>query len=283
MLGLGPIPYYTVGPWSIGSLTIHSFGLMVAIGVLVAHAVGVRRSDKLGHDGDAFRALALYMLIFGFVMAHVLNVILYEPAQVLKNPGELLNITGSLSSYGGVVGAILGWVVWCWRNPLKNHSDYADIAFFALPVGWLFGRIGCALVHDHPGALTDFAFAIDFGAHPPGGVRHDLGLYEACWWLVIVAVFFALDRFKPDLTRAPMGLITALLPLMYAPVRFALDFLRVPPHLGGDVRYAGLTPGQYISIGAFLVGLALLRRWFGMRARAKAAPEPAAKATAKLD
>jgi prolipoprotein diacylglyceryltransferase len=48
--------------------------------------------------------------------------------------------------------------------------------------------------------------------------------------------------------------------MMYAPARFTLDFLRVPPELGGDIRYFGLTPGQYMSILLFLVSLYFFNR-----------------------
>jgi len=47
---------------------------------------------------------------------------------------------------------------------------------------------------------------------------------------------------------------------LYAPLRFFLDFLREVPANGGDVRYAGLTPGQYASIAFTLVGVAVAVR-----------------------
>ena len=56
------------------------------------------------------------------------------------------------------------------------------------------------------------------------------------------------------------GFFMALLPLIYAPVRFFLDFLRETPDHGGDVRYYGLTPGQYGSILFFLVGIVIAVR-----------------------
>ena len=118
LLSLGPLPFLQAGPWNLGGITVHSFGLMVAIGVLSAHWTSVRRGEKLyGMDGDALRSLGLYMLVIGFAMSHILNVLMYEPAAVWANPKELLNITGSLSSYGGVIGAVMGWLIWRWRNP----------------------------------------------------------------------------------------------------------------------------------------------------------------------
>jgi phosphatidylglycerol:prolipoprotein diacylglycerol transferase len=46
--------------------------------------------------------------------------------------------------------------------------------------------------------------------------------------------------------------------LAYAPVRFAMDFLRIPESDGGDTRYAGLTPAQYGCVALFLYGIAMI-------------------------
>jgi len=65
----------------------------------------------------------------------------------------------------------------------------------------------------------------------------------------------------------PRGFFMALCPLLYAPIRFGLDYLRETPDFGGDVRYAGLTPGQYASIVMLIVALAVA-------ARVRRGPEP---------
>lgn len=266
------LPYVTLGPWSLGPLTIHSFGVLVAIGVMVAHTIAQNRAVTLGQSKAKMGSLLGWMLLAGFVGGHVFNVLMYEPRTILTEPWKLFWILGSLSSYGGILGALIGIALWKRRNPDVVLAPFLDAAAFSLPVGWLFGRMGCALVHDHPGRTTDFPLAVDFGTHGLGGIRHDLGLYEAAWWLVVVAVFFALDKAKPAL-RQPPGFYLAFLPLIYAPVRFGLDFLRIPPEQGGDARYFGLTPAQYLSLTFFVVGIVLMTRW---RRRSKAgAPEAA--------
>jgi phosphatidylglycerol---prolipoprotein diacylglyceryl transferase len=259
----GHLPYFTIGPWELGPITIQSFGLMVAIGVWIAHERALTRSERVGLSKDRMRSLLAYLLIVGFIGGHVFDEIFYRPEELLAAPWKLLWIPGSLSSYGGIAGALIGLVIWTVRHrPEEGVGPYADVAAFVLPSGWFFGRVGCALVHDHPGALTDFPLAVDFGAHGPGGVRHDLGVYEALWWIVILAVFALVDRRRG---RSADGLWLALLPLIYAPVRFGLDFLRASPNEGGDARYLGLTPAQYASIAAFVAGLYFLRRWNHLR------------------
>ena len=55
--------------------------------------------------------------------------------------------------------------------------------------------MGCFVVHDHPGKVTDFALAVSdyrFGA-PPFQARHDLGFYEVLYSALIIALFFWLE------------------------------------------------------------------------------------------
>ncbi len=261
------IPYFTIGPWALGPLKIHSFGIMVAIGVMLAHEIALWRTVALSHHHPKLvrahmNTLLGYLLLIGFVGSHVFDLIMYQPQALLKNPLLLIDFRTSLSSYGGIMGALIGLFIYSRKYPKRPLLPYLDAAAFSLPVGWFFGRLGCALVHDHPGAPTSFFLAVDFGNHGPGGIRHDLGLYEAIWWIVIIGLFFAIDRAKPHL-RAQRGFFLGLLPVVYAPVRFSLDFLRVLPAEGGDARYFGLTPAQYISMTVFVVGLVLLKRVFG--------------------
>ncbi len=267
---LAAIPYdlFTFGPFEVPLLTdlvqsafnaplkIHSFGLFVAIGLLLTFTLSARKGEeKLGIDGEAVQNFGIYLIAIGWMFAHFFNVLFYEPHKVLEDPLELFKFWGSISSYGGLFGGIIAAWIWRLRNKEEDFLMWCDLGAWGLTFAWMFGRIGCASVHDHPGAETTFALAIS--GWPDGTIRHDLGLYEAIWWVVICATVLYLDR-KPR----PRGFYLALVPTMYAPARFTLDFLRVGPDQGGDLRYLmdvlpgnGWTPAQFFSIGIFITGL----------------------------
>ncbi len=62
---------------------------------------------------------------------------------------------------GGFFGAVLFGIFYL----RKKHVDvraYSDTAIFGLPVGLFIGRIGCFLIHDHPGTFTDFAMGVQY-------------------------------------------------------------------------------------------------------------------------
>lgn len=248
---LASIPYdlFTFGPFELPfGLKIHSFGLMVALGLMLTFTLTGRKAEqRMGMSSEHFQNYGIYAVVIGWCFAHVFNVIFYEPEKVLEDPIILLKVWGSISSYGGLFGGIIATYIFHWRHPEVDMEKLIDIGAYAITFPWMFGRIGCATVHDHPGHETDFFLGIEW---TDGVVRHDLGFYEALWWMVIVAVVLWTDR-KPR----PKGFYVVLVALMYAPARFGLDFLRVPVELGGDIRYLGLTPAQYFSIGIFGVGL----------------------------
>ena len=81
-----------------------------------------------------------------------------------------------------------------------------------------------------------------------GIVRHNLGLEEALYTFMIAAMFLLLGR-----RRRFGGFFLGTLLVLYAPFRFAIDLLRIV-----DVRYLGLTPGQYGSLVLFAVGMIIL-------------------------
>ena len=81
-----------------------------------------------------------------------------------------------------------------------------------------------------------------------GVIRHNLGLEEALYTAGIALLFQLLGR-KPRFPGFYLGLFLVL----YAPFRFGVDFLRLV-----DVRYGGLTPGQYGCIALLVLAVVIL-------------------------
>ncbi|MCP5468540.1 MAG: prolipoprotein diacylglyceryl transferase [Deltaproteobacteria bacterium] len=249
------LPYFTLGPWpkepliSIGSfhLQIPAFGLLVFMGIVIAILMGNQKAKRMGLSTRDFQNLAFFLISIGFLVSHLFEVLFYHPEVVLQKPWILLDIFNGLSSYGGLIGGIFAFLIWTHWKHIQDRLAWADLMSWCFAIAFFFGRIGCSVAHDHPGALAPgWPLAIQY-ADPSrpwlNGPRHDLGFYEAIWWLVILIVMFLLDR-KPR----RQGFHLVLLALLYAPVRFALDFLRIPATQGGDIRYFGLTPAQYLSL-----------------------------------
>lgn len=232
-------------------LGVEPFGALVGIGVLFGVLLARSYGEHRGLDPFALNSFIVWVVGIGFIGGHAFDLLLYYPEQVLNDPASLLWIWQGQSSFGGFAGALIGTVLWRWRYQ-SPVLPYADVVVSAFPVSWVFGRMGCAITHDHPGVLSDAWYAVQF----PGGARYDLGLYELVLTIPLALYFLWLRR-GPQ----PWGTFSSRIALLYAPPRFFLDFLREREVgvIGGaiDVRYSGLTPAQWACIALFVFGLYL--------------------------
>jgi phosphatidylglycerol:prolipoprotein diacylglycerol transferase len=249
------IPYFEQPRLSLGPVTIHAFGVLVALGILVGMRLIRRRATGWGLDAAKAERLTMWTLLGGFAGAHLIDRLVYYPADTLAHPWSLLRFWESLSSFGGFVGAIVGAALFLRHERVGTQTwSYLDLVAHAFPTSWFFGRTGCFLAYDHPGLATSFVLA---QRDADGVVRHNLGLDEALYVLPVALLFFWLGRRRP---RAP-GFFVGLLAVLYAPVRFLFDFLRI-----ADVRYDGFTPGQYGAVALLVVGALILWRAFSRTA-----------------
>jgi phosphatidylglycerol:prolipoprotein diacylglycerol transferase len=280
------IPYYQVPVFHIGPLPIHGFGMLVAAGFVLGGNAAMRRAERAGLDPEAINKLLGYLVLGTFIGGHVGYGLMYEPAEYFANPIKFLQFWQGLSSFGGFVVCV-PLSFWFFRNHKLPIWPYMDSLSIGLALGWFFGRMGCTVAHDHPGTPSTFFLAkycrpveghtlelptwmvddhtgdlrwgpcraigdavTSITQQVPADVgtvvsAHDMGFYEALWSISVFGLFLLLDR-----TARRPGFYVTLLGVLYAPVRFFMDFLRPET---SDVRYLALTPAQWWSIVFFVV------------------------------
>ena len=243
------IPWFELPSLSLGPFTIQSFGVLSALGILLATLLMSRAARELGKDPQVPVDFAVVGVIAGVVGGHLVHLLAYHPEE-LREPWRIVMLWQGLSSMGGLLGGVIAAVVW-FRVKRIRFADYADAFALGMAPGWGVARIGCFTVHDHPGVLTSFPLAVQF----PDGPRHDLGLYEAIVLLALGAVLWILHR--RDRLR---GGLLPLLALVYGIARFLLDFLRARDVPYADARHLGLTFAQYTAVALVVWGAAGLVR-----------------------
>lgn len=240
------IPYVEHPALDLGFYRIEAFPVLVGLAIVVQFQIVMRRAPRFGFDAATTSSLLGWAIFLGLVGAHVFDVVAYQPATLREDPLDLLRFWGGLSSFGGMLGGLLGiWLVMR-RKQISGAAmlRFVDCLIFALPFTLAIGRLGCGLQHDHPGRPSTHWLAVDF----PDGPRFDLGLLEFFYVSLLAGLFLLLDR-----RRRPDGFYLGLFFLLYGPVRFVLDSLRIV-----DMRYWGWTPAQYLSIVATLAGAGVL-------------------------
>lgn len=245
------IPYFEFTQFNLGPVPVQVWGLMVALGILCATWVAGRFAEHRGQDGEVMWDTVFWAILGAFIFARVFHVFFYELSFYLENPSQILAIWhGGWSSVGGFLGGAIGGL-WYLKKRNVDVWAYADTAVFGLPVGLFLGRIGCFLIHDHPGTATDFILGVEY---PDGIVRHDHGLYLALNGLLMSLVFAYLAK-----RNAKTGTYIVTFLVWYGLVRFPLDFLRADSGAIVDKRWLGLTPAQYFALLMVAVGVYLYR------------------------
>ena len=110
--------------FTIGSITIHGYGLMIGIGIIAAYYLAEYRANKRGMDVDMILSIAICGVVCGILGAKLLYyVTIFD--EILANPKKLLDINDGFVVYGGIIGGVLGGYV---LSRIKHISffQYAD-------------------------------------------------------------------------------------------------------------------------------------------------------------
>lgn len=159
------IPYFQWTSLQIGPITIQVWGTIVALGILIGAWAGARYASRKGLDKDIIYQGSFWIIVGAFVGARIFHILAYEPGFYLQNPLEVFKIWhGGFSVMGGFLGSMVAYYLFIKKHKI-DWVKYTDAFMYGLPLGLGTGRIGCFLIHDHPGTATSFIL----GVKQPGG------------------------------------------------------------------------------------------------------------------
>jgi phosphatidylglycerol:prolipoprotein diacylglycerol transferase len=244
------IPWIASQTITIGPISLQTWGAFVAAGFLVATWAAARRASKKRLDPKMVWDMAFWIFLAGMVGSRIFHVLFYDPGYYLAHPLEAIDPRApGFAIMGGIIGGAAAAYVFAKRKRL-DFIAYADTLAWGVPWGCGIGRIGCFLIHDHPGTLSSFVLAVKY---PDGKTRHDLGLYLSIVGFVIGLTFLLVDRRMGKKMHA--GFWVGLFLVLDGVIRFALDFFRVV-----DRRIWILTPTQWVLVASVATGAWLLFR-----------------------
>lgn len=237
--------------FSIGPLTVHSYGLMIALGILVCVFMGMYRARKYGYKDEAVLDIAILGILSGFVGAKLLYV-LVEFDSFLKNPMDVLGSEGFVVYGGIIVGALVG-ILYCRIKKLPCW-EYFDLLAPSIAVAQGFGRIGCFLAGCCYGRPTDAFWGVTFpeGSFAPAGVPLiPTQLISSEGDFIITGILLVYSKHNKK-----AGNVGILYMLLYGIGRFLVECLR-----SDDRGTVGLlSTSQFISIGIILLAIILFFR-----------------------
>ncbi|MFH1074214.1 MAG: prolipoprotein diacylglyceryl transferase [Candidatus Firestonebacteria bacterium] len=235
--------------FKIGSLTIYSYGVFVAIGFLAATYVAGLRAKKAGIPAERIVNVNIYSFLAGIIGARILYV-LTELKYYMEFPGQILKIwEGGLVFYGGLIGGVLFYLGYVKKQKL-DALLVADTVIPAVALGQAIGRLGCFMRGCCYGRETG-RFGIifkDIGDNIP---HIPTQLIESA---AVLCIFFFLIHKKPKFK----GELLSLYLILYGIVRFLIEFLRGDDR--GPVFFNLVSVSQIISLLVGIFAVILYRR-----------------------
>lgn len=205
--------------FSIGFLTIYSFGAVIAVGYLLAAALVWVDARRAGKDPVVLLDLGVGLMLSALLGGRVLYILLHLE-DYLKDPLEGFKIQhGGLVFYGGFAGALLFVFVFIRKRKLPLWKTLDAIVPYAVLVH-AFGRIGCFLNGCCYGKPTHLFWGVFF---PGQHYRiHPTQLYESFFLFVLFGLLRIVSRRK---IRGE-GSLFCLYLFSYGLFRFGIEFLR---------------------------------------------------------
>ena len=167
---------------AVGPFTIHYYGLIIAIGLMLAVLYASKRGKEFGIKEDDILDGVLWVTPFAIVCARIYYVA-FSWEDYASNPISVLYIwEGGIAIYGGVLGAILGMYVMC-RVKKVRFSTTLDLILLAFLIGQSIGRWGNFVNREAFGAATDAVTRMGLFNTKTGSWEyyHPTFLYESVW------------------------------------------------------------------------------------------------------
>ena len=167
---------------SLGPLTIYYYGLIIAVGLLLAVWYCCKRSKTFGLKEDDILDGVLWVTPFAIVCARIYYCV-FAWEEYAANPISVLYIwNGGIAIYGGVLGAVIGIAVICRVKKIRAAS-VLDIVLLGFLIGQFIGRWGNFMNREAFGAATDSFFRMGLYNKVTGQWEyyHPTFLYESLW------------------------------------------------------------------------------------------------------
>ncbi|HVS89957.1 MAG TPA: prolipoprotein diacylglyceryl transferase family protein [Candidatus Acidoferrum sp.] len=243
------IPYLHLGP-----LSLPTFGLMVAAGLLCAAYILDADFKRRRVQADAFLIIGVAGLagIAGARLYHVLE----SPADFFADPWPYIFSRVGFAWFGGFLGGFAALALLA-RSAKIPLLEFLDACSPAAAAGYAIGRIGCLLSGDGDyGMVTKLPWGMSFpnGIVPTTERVHPTPLYEFFIWLAIAAFLWHMGT---KALRGPKakGEIFCNYLILTGVARFLIEFIRINPK-----SFFGLSNAQTASVVSILLGAVLLWR-----------------------
>jgi len=254
--------------FKIGPFTVHSFGLMMAVGFIAGSIFLSKEIKRKGYDPNMGSTITLLAVIFGIVGSKILFLI-EDWSNFILNPVREAFSPGGLTWYGGFFLATFAIWIYARRKNIP-FLKVCDATAPGLMIGYGIARIGCHLAGDGDyGIPTNMPWGAVYsnGTYPPslafrdfpdivqkyginGVVPDTITVHPAPIYEFILAIILFLILWRLRKNNYADGKIFMIYLIFYGTARLLVEFIRLNPRI-----FIGLTEAQLISIILIIIGI----------------------------
>ena len=170
---------------TIGNFNIYFYGIIIAIGLLLAIYYASRNCRRFDMTMDVVYDYLIWAVILAVICARLYYVVFFfRWADIAADPLSVFRIRdGGLAIYGGVIGAIAALLI---RSRMRHESVWPpmDIMALGLLIGQLVGRWGNFFNREAYGYETEIFCRMGLTLNGTTIYVHPTFLYESLWNLV---------------------------------------------------------------------------------------------------
>ncbi len=228
--------------FTIGSLEIRWYGILIAFAMLLAVVISSRRAKSHGLDSEDVLGIVLWMLPIAIVGARLYYVIFN--LEYYNSLSDVINIrNGGLAIHGGLLFGIATVIIVC-RYKKISSLNVLDLLMPTVALAQSIGRWGNFFNGEAHGGPT----SLPWGILVDGVKVHPTFLYESIWCLLLFLFLSWWDRNK----RQAYGQTLSLYAILYSAERLLVEGLRTDSLMIGPFKQA-----QVLSACAIIFGIAL--------------------------
>jgi phosphatidylglycerol:prolipoprotein diacylglycerol transferase len=246
LLSINPVAFH------IGSIPVRWYGILIALGIVLAFIVVQREMVKRGMHPDFLTDLLVWAVPISIISARIYYVI-FSWDYYQDNPGQIIQIwEGGIAIHGALIGAFITTYIYTKRRGISFWKT-VDIAAPGLLIGQIIGRWGNFMNQEAHGFPVSEHF-LNTTIIPDwimdqmtinGVTYHPTFLYESMWNLVGLIILLLLRRVS--LKRGEMFLFYLT---WYSFGRYFIEGMRTDSLMGGALRTA-----QVVSVVTIIIAV----------------------------
>ncbi len=233
----------------LGPVTLHMYGIMIAIGYVSALLICEKRAKKQGLNTDVLYGI-FWCAVIGGALGSKLLYYTVNIKDVIADPSMILNFQNGWVVYGGIIGGVFASFLYC-KIKKVDFVTYLDLVLPAVAFAQGCGRIGCFFAGCCYGRQTTSALGITYwqSDFAPNGVKLiPTQIYSSIGDFVIAFLLMVYAKKKPAKGRVAAGYC-----VLYSIGRFVIEIFR------NDYRgeYGPFSTSQLISVFILVIGITM--------------------------